>query len=55
MMVLKHWSMLPGEAVDATSLQVIKVRLSNLIWPTEGGWTRGSLKNNSNSNYLTIN
>lgn len=34
-MVVRHWSRLPGEAVDAPSVQVFKVRLdrrlSNLV------------------------
>jgi len=29
--VVKHWSSLPGEAVDASSLETFKVRLSSLI------------------------
>ena len=46
MRVVKHWNMLPREAVDAPSLAVFKARLdgtlSNLVWwkgslPMAGG------------------
>lgn len=49
MRVVSHWNKLPGEAVDALSLEAFKARLegivSNLVWwkvslPTAGNWNK---------------
>ena len=61
--VVRHWSRLPSEAVNAPSLEVFKARLdgavSNLLWRdvllhTAGGWNWMILKVPSNPNRSVI-
>ena len=61
MRVVRHWSRLHSEAVDASSLEAFKARLdealSNLFWGggvPAGGWNQVILRVPSNPNRSMI-